>query len=149
MRIFQDLHMLLHITTATWCQFFTRICPISKKVNFGLKHMIWHFSIQKSQYLSRPSAPYGPICITKVRISINMIPESQIKGQNVKKYGQRTKRSIGIKQGFRMTVIIMKKQPQIHLKCIFFGPLTSNKGDTWCKSSNLLVSWPKEPRKLG
>ena len=47
----------------------------------------------------------------------------------MKKYGQRTKRSIGIKQGFRMTVIIMKKQPQIHLKCILFGPLTSNKGD--------------------
>ena len=146
---FQDPSTLLHITTATWYQFFTKMGLILKRVNFGLKHMIWHFSIWKFQYFPHSSAPYGPICMTKVRISIVRIPESQIKGQNVKKYGQRAKRSMGIKQEFRMTVIIMEKQPQIHLKYILLGPLTSREGDTWCNSSNLLISWPKEPRKLG
>ena len=111
-----DPSTLLLITTNIWNQFFTRISPILKNVNFGLKHMIWHFSIQKLQYLSHSSAAYGPICMTKVRISISRIPKSQNKGQNVKKHGQRAKGSIRSEQEFRMTIIIIEKQPQIHLK---------------------------------
>ena len=82
---FQDPSTLVHISTATWYQFFTKMGLILKRVNFGLKHMIWHFSISKSQYFPHSSAPYGPICLTKVGISIVRIFESQNKGQNAKK----------------------------------------------------------------
>ena len=54
--------------------------------------------------------------------------------------------SIESKQWFRMTVIIMGKQPQIHHLCIVFG---DRKGKTWSISSNLILSGPKEAVKSG
>ena len=43
-----------------------------------------------------------------------------------------------------MTLIIGEKQPQIHHLCIPLGPISNRKGRTWCISSKLMVSWPKE-----
>ena len=55
-------------------KFFIQTGSIRMKFNFGQKHLICHFPIQKSQLLHHPSAPNGPNFTTKVRIYISKIP---------------------------------------------------------------------------
>ena len=62
------------VITAILGQFFIQTGSIRMKFNFGQKHLICHFPIQKSQLLHQPSAPYGPNFTTKVRIYISKIP---------------------------------------------------------------------------
>ena len=107
-------------------KFFIQTGSIRMKFNFGQKHLICHFPIQKSQLLHHPSAPYGPNVTTNVRIYISKIAYKQNQRQIWEKiWGKIQKRYL--------------KQTMISYDCNYQG-LTSLKSITYAYCWVFLVA---------